>query len=145
MIRRAFLHIATASAAAAMIPKSYAAAASDSLSSRPPAFSVIPVVGDGKWIWTEPPQNQKGYLEPRPFELSIGIELQGKGKASGILASTPVPLELPEQKIEDLTIKAEGCAAEVRRLAPEAGQLFLVAEGIEKGQTITAQALYKLT
>src|SRR6476620_12432699 len=88
--------------------------------------SVIPVVGDGKWIWTEPPQDQKGYLEPRPFELSISIELQGKGPASGIMASTPVPLELPEQKIEDATIKTEGCGAEIRRLAPEAGQLFLV-------------------
>src|SRR3954468_6291062 len=107
--------------------------------------SVIPVVGEGKWIWTEPPKDQVGYLEPRTFELSIGIELQGKGSASGILASTPVPPELPEQKIEDVTIKTEGCMAEIRRLAPEANQLFLAAEGIEKGQTITAQALYKLT
>lgn len=117
----------------------------DSFASLPPAFSVIPVVGDGKWIWTEPPKDQKGYLEPRPFELSIGIELQGKGNASGIMASTPVPLDLPEQKVEDVQIKTEGCAAEIRKLTLEAGQLFLGADGIEKGQKIIAEATYRLT
>ena len=41
----------------------------------PPAFSVIPVVGDGKWIWTAPPQGETGYLEPRPYRLEVGIEI----------------------------------------------------------------------
>ena len=33
---------------------------------KPPSFAVIPVVGDGKWIWKDPPADgQSGYLEPR--------------------------------------------------------------------------------
>lgn len=117
----------------------------DSFAAGPPVFSITPVVGDGKWIWTAPPEGQRGYLEPRPFQLSIGIELQGKGNASGIMASTPVPLQLPEQKVDNVQIKTDGCTSQIRKLAPEAGQLLLTAEGIEKGQQIRAEAVYKLT
>ena len=147
MDRRTFL-ASSAVVAAGLTSRSFAddfPAAIDSFAPQPPAFAVIPVVGDGKWIWTEPPKDQTGYLEPRLFELSIGMELQGTGNASGVMASTPVPLELPEQKVEDVRIRAEGCAAEIRRLAPEAGQLFLAAAGIARGQTILAQAVYTLT
>ena len=147
MDRRTFL-ASSAVVAAGLTSRSFAddfPAAIDSFAPQPPAFAVIPVVGDGKWIWTEPPKDQTGYLEPRLFELSIGIELQGTGNAGGVMASTPVPLELPEQKVEDVRIRAEGCAAEIRRLAPEAGQLFLAAAGIARGQTILAQAVYTLT
>jgi len=35
------------------------------------------VVGDGHWIWTEPPADGVGYLEPRSYSLKIGIELAG--------------------------------------------------------------------
>ena len=28
----------------------------------PPSFSIVPVGGDGKWIWTKPPK-KTGYLE----------------------------------------------------------------------------------
>jgi hypothetical protein len=61
------------------------------------------------------------------------------------MASTPVPLQLPEQTVDDVQINTEGCTAEIRKLAPEAGQLLLAAEGIEKGQKIRAEAVYKLT
>ncbi|MGI8978934.1 MAG: transglutaminase-like domain-containing protein [Pirellulaceae bacterium] len=147
MDRRTFL-ASSAAAAAGLTSRSFADdfhSPADTFASHPPAFAVIPVVGDGKWIWTEPPKDQTGYLEPRLFELSIGIELQGTGNAGGVMASTPVPLELPEQKVEDVRITTEGCAAEIRRLAPEAGQLFLAAAGIARGQTILAQAVYTLT
>ena len=30
--------------------------------SNPPAFSITPVIGDGKWIWRDPPTDT-GYLE----------------------------------------------------------------------------------
>lgn len=110
----------------------------------PPAFEIIPVVGDGKWIWTEPPK-ETGYLHPRPYELNIGIQLEGQGSASQIKASTPVPLELPEQKVDDVSIECDGCEAGVRQLAPESGQLVLSAPGIAPGQTIMARAVYKLT
>ena len=147
MDRRTFL-ASSAAAAAGLSCRSLAGdfpAAVDSFAPRPPAFAVIPVVGDGKWIWTEPPKDQRGYLEPRLFELSIGIELQGTGNAAPLMASTPVPLELPEQKVEDVRIRTEGCAAEIRRLAPEAGQLFLAADGIVRGQRIIAEAIYTLS
>ena len=148
MDRRQFLASSAAATAGVCCGASnsfFAAAMEDVFAPRPPAFSVIPVVGDGKWIWTEPPKEGKGYLEPRQFELSIGIELQGKGNAGGVMATTPVPLELPEQKVEDVQIKTEGCEAEIRQLAPEAGQLLLAAAGIEKGQKVIAEAIYKLT
>jgi hypothetical protein len=111
---------------------------------QPPAWQIIPVVGDGKWIWTEPPK-EKGYLEPRQFELSIGVELQGKGDAAEIKATTPVPLEAPEQKIDDVTVETDGCAAEIRKLTTDSSKLFLAAPGIAAGQSIVARARYKLT
>ena len=150
MDRRTFLTSTAAAtagtAAAALLGRAWdGTQAEDLFAPRPPAYSIIPVVGDGKWIWTEPPKDQKGYLEPRPFELSIGIELQGRGSATGVMASTPVPLELPEQTVDDVKIETDGCAAEIRRLAPEAAQLLLAAPSIVAGQTIIARAIYKLT
>ena len=89
MDRRAFLSYgvgAAAGAAAAGLfdcPWKSGAALQDEYGPYPPAFSIIPVVGDGKWIWTKPPQ-EIGYLEPRRFELQIGIQQQGRGNAAGI-------------------------------------------------------------
>jgi hypothetical protein len=110
----------------------------------PPAYSVIPVVGDGKWIWNKPPDSA-GYLEPRLFDVTVGIELQGRGNATQIMATTPVPVECPEQKIEEQRIETTGCTAEVRSVGPFARQLFLSAPQIVPGQTISAKAHYKLT
>ena len=42
--------------------------------------------------------DQSGYLEPRQYNVSIGMQLQGKGSASGLLATTAVPVEIPEQE-----------------------------------------------
>ncbi len=108
-------------------------------------YSVIPVVGDGKWIWKKPPENQTGYLEPRQFEVSIGVELQGKGNASGVQATTAAPLELPEQRVDDVRIETQGCRAQVRKLTSEAGQLHLAAPSLFKGQSVGAIAHYKMT
>src|SRR5262245_48799668 len=79
----------------------------------PPSYSVIPVVGDGKWIWTEPPKDETGYLEPRSYRARVGIELVGTGYASGITATTTVPIECPEQKIESFKVSTQGCQAKV--------------------------------
>ena len=114
-------------------------------SAAPPVFSVVPVVGDGKWIWNTPPKNQTGYLEPRPFKLKIGIELSGRGNATQIQATTPAPIECPEQKLEEPTIKTDGCDATIRDVGPDARQLYLSANQIAAGQTISATAEYKLT
>ncbi|QDU30544.1 Transglutaminase-like superfamily protein [Anatilimnocola aggregata] len=112
---------------------------------RAPTHSVVPVVGDGKWIWNQPPTDQTGYLEPRSFEVSIGLELQGKGDAGRIQATTPVPTEFPEQKIESAEVLTEGCEARIQPLAPGAAQLEMAAPGIAKGQIIRAVAKLKLT
>ncbi len=110
-----------------------------------PTWSVIPVVGDGKWIWTEPPKDQTGYLEPRPYELNIGMELQGAGDALQIRASTPVPLPYAEQQVDDVQIDSEGCQASIQRVGEGAAQLLLAAASIRRGQRVAAIARYKLT
>jgi hypothetical protein len=107
--------------------------------------SVVPVVGDGKWIWTEPPKDQTGYLEPREYEVSIGLEMQGKGDASRLQATTPVPSEFPEQKIDKLEILTEGCEARIAPLTSGAAQLEMAAPGIGKGQVIRAIARMRMT
>jgi transglutaminase-like putative cysteine protease len=113
---------------------------------RPPAYSVIPVVGDGKWIWTAPPKDQTGYLEPRRYEVRIGIEMQGNGPATKIKATTPVPVESPEQKIdEDVSIDTLGCRAAIRKLDAAARELVLTAPSIVAGQVIRAVATFQIT
>ena len=112
---------------------------------RPPAFSIIPVVADGKWIWTEPPEEDRGYLEPREYELKVGIHLLGSGNARGIKATTTVPSAFPEQEIEDVEIETRGCKAALRTLRGGASQLMLAAPGISAGQTISAVATFAIT
>jgi hypothetical protein len=111
----------------------------------PPAYSVIPVVGDGRWIWKEPPEKERGYLEPRPYEASVGIELEGTGPATDLMGTTAAPLEYPEQKIDEKSIETSGCQAELRKLAEGAGQLFVAAAEISRGQVIRAVARFRLT
>jgi hypothetical protein len=110
----------------------------------PPAYTVMPVVGDGKWTWNEPPSEGRGYLEERPYDVSIGIEMEGTGTATDIISTTTAPVSYPEQLIESVMVEVDGCEAEVRELMPGAGQLMLVAPSIEKGQTIKATAYFKL-
>ncbi|HUY33438.1 MAG TPA: transglutaminase-like domain-containing protein [Pirellulales bacterium] len=112
---------------------------------RPRAYSVIPVVGDGRWIWREPPQDERGYLEPRSYKLSIGIQLEGSGSASDLTSTTTVPVEFPEQKIDDVQLKTSGCEARLRKLSEGSGQLLLSAAAIEIGQVVSAVAEYRLT
>ncbi len=127
------------------LPGSLARLGTGSAARSIPAFSVIPVVGDGRWIWREPPTGQTGYLEPRPYELSIGINLEATGDASELRATTPVPTGHPEQKIEDVRIEVDGCEAAVRELAPGIAQLMLSAPNIAAGQVVSAVAHYRLT
>ena len=117
----------------------------DDFEARPPAYAIVPVVGDGTWIWTKPPDGETGYLEPRAFDFSVGIEMEGTGDATGISATTPVPVALPEQKIDDVQIETQDTVAQLRLLAPAAGQLMLAAPGISRGQIIRATARFRLT
>jgi len=102
-------------------------------------------VGDGKWVWTKPPTGETGYLEPRQYDVKMGIALRGTGNAGQLKATTPVPVQMPEQKIDDFKVRTQGCLAKLRVLAPEAGQLVLAAPSIVKGQTITAVAEFSMT
>lgn len=109
-----------------------------------PTFSLTPVVGDGKWIWTKPPTDQTGYLEPRTFELSIGMELQGTSAATGIRATTVTPVKQPEQEVKEFKIETDGCEAALRAVSNEAAQLFIAAPSIAAGQIIRAVAKYRI-
>lgn len=111
----------------------------------PPAYSVIPVVGDGKWIWKEPPEGETGYLEPRPYDVSVGIEITGTGPSGDLIATTVAPLEYPEQKILESSIETSGCQAQLRKLAEGAGQLVLTAADIAPGQVVRAVAHFRMT
>ena len=104
MHRRRFLSYGLGAAAGGFVGLTRRAPACEPTSSlrsaarpAPPAFSVIPVVGDGKWIWKEPPADETGYLEPREYSLSVGIELAGRGNAGQIKATTTFPVDCPEQ------------------------------------------------
>jgi transglutaminase-like putative cysteine protease len=120
-------------------------AAREILGPAPPSYSIIPVVGDGKWIWTKPPEGKTGYLEPRPYRARIGIEMEGTGYAKQIMATTVTPVQHPEQKIDNVEISTSGCQARLRELKNGAAQLFLAAPEIREGQTIRAVAEYELT
>lgn len=109
-----------------------------------PAFSITPVVGDGKWIWTKPPENETGYLEPRPYEVEIGIDFEGVGSNTPFMATTPVPVDYPEQKIDDVKVETAGCEAKLRKLTDGAGQLF-VRGRLAKGQQARARATFQVT
>ena len=79
-------------------------------------WSFEPVVGDGKWIWREPPKTERGYLEPRSYDVSIGIELRGTDNMCEAIATTPVPVNHPEQRVEQVSIETIGCQADLREL-----------------------------
>jgi transglutaminase-like putative cysteine protease len=111
----------------------------------PPAWAVVPVVGDGRWIEIVPPQEPSGYYDRRPFELAVGIEMLGRGAAADLQATTPVPTPHPEQPIQNLRIETEGCQAHVQAVGEGAAQLIVAAGRIAPGQVIRATARYRLT
>jgi hypothetical protein len=121
-----------------------AALASDCNARIPQAFSITPVVRDGKWNWKEQPLDQQGYVDPREFDISIGLRWTSQGRARNLRGTTPVPVILPGQEITDVRIeKSEGCAAEVVALSESAAQLQVQAPAIERGQTIAAAVILR--
>ncbi|MDP7016373.1 MAG: transglutaminase-like domain-containing protein [Pirellulaceae bacterium] len=110
----------------------------------PPAYSIIPVVADGKWIWNKPPP-ETGYLEPREFDVRVGIQMEGRGATNQIVATTPAPVDFPEQRITDTKIDRVGCQATLRKVDEGAGQLLMAAPSLVKGRTIRAVATFRAT
>ncbi len=117
-----------------------------SLSLSPSAHAIIPVVRFGKWVWKDQPEDKTGYVDPRKYEVSVGIEWTGTGSASGLQGATVSPAELNEQTIDSVEIeKSEGCDAQVRKLTDEVSQFEIVAPSIERGQVIRARVVYQMT
>lgn len=109
-----------------------------------PTYSIIPIVGDGKWIWREPPAEGTGYLEQREFEVRVGVTATAELDASPFRASTVAPTAHPEQEILDVRLETSGCAAELQTLCDTANQLAVAADRIAAGQTITAEAIFRI-
>lgn len=110
----------------------------------PHSFSIIPIVGDGKWISKDPPKEKSGNYEPREFDVSVGIKIEGQGLGRQICASTVAPVIHNEQQIKDLAVETEGCAARLVPLANTAGQLVLRTPAIAAGQVVSAFANYRV-
>ena len=106
--------------------------------------SVVPVVGDGRWTWNKPPADERGYLEPRSYRLKVGVQWEGTGSSNLLRATTPVPVDYPEQKIISQRLDTNGCEAQVRKLSEGAGELLVVANQLFAGQTISAIVEYEL-
>lgn len=113
-------------------------------SAEPPARSVIPVVGDGKWIWNKPPEGETGYLEPRRFRLRVGIDLVGRGASQGATATTPVPIAVPEQEIISERVSEVAAAGAIESIAPHARQLRITVPQLGRGQRASAVAEFEL-
>ena len=146
--RRQFLLAATAASASGITAYSIGNSLPDFHESTRPihsVHSVIPVVGDGKWIWRDPPKDKTGYLEPRTFEAEFGIHWTGSGGARQLAGTTVVPSPFPEQKLNEPKIETEGCRAWIRSLDDGARQLAVEAGQIERGQTISAVARFRVT
>jgi hypothetical protein len=71
--------------------------------------------------------------------------LEGQGAAHQLAASTPVPVSHPEQTIDQVNIKADGCQAHLHAVADTAAQLRLAAPGVSRGQVVRAVATFRLT
>jgi transglutaminase-like putative cysteine protease len=109
-----------------------------------PTFSITPIIGDGRWIWRDPPVGQSGYLEPRLFDLAINIRWEGTGTATDLAASCVAPVAHGEQEIVDAEVFGDGCSAEVQALGQTAAQLVAAAPLIERGQVLEATARWRL-
>ncbi len=109
-----------------------------------PTHSVTPVVGDGRWIWRQPPAEDRGYLEPRAFELTTTIRWTGTGDAGELSATTVLPPAFDEQEILSSDISTDGCTAEVRALDAGASQLIAASPRIGAGQIIEASIRQQL-
>ena len=109
------------------------------------AATTSEVIGDGEWIWTRPPMGVKGWLEPRKFEFRTRVEMRATGAVTQVTSTTAIPVELPEQRIDDVSINTVNCSARLRQVAPHAAQLVLHAPLLRPGATLVAEGVFQLT
>lgn len=111
---------------------------------QPPTFSVVPVLFDGKYIIEDPPADIQGYFHPREFEVNVGISVTGQGNSTNLTATTAAPVSFPEQEVLDFEIRTEGCQADIITYGDSAAQLALAAGRLAAGQTVFANARYRM-
>lgn len=145
MLRRTFLAAGAAAFGETAVQLHRGRGSGNLLPGPPPAWAVVPVVGDGRWINVEPPADGSGYFDERPFTLAVGIEIRGRGNAANMRAATPVPVSHPEQKIEDIRIETQGCEARIHAVGPGVAQLVVSAAVIGAGMVLRATAHYRLS
>lgn len=107
--------------------------------------SITPVGFDQVWIWEDQPEDQKGMLDGREFDVSVGVRWKSDGTVRNLKSSTVAPVAFPEQELVNFEIqKPDGCDARVIALTDTAGQLQVVAPVMERGQEIEVRANYRL-
>lgn len=108
-------------------------------------YSITPVGFDQVWIWEDQPEDAKGPVDGREFEVSVGVRWKSDGNVRNVMSSTVAPVAFPEQELIDFEIqKSDGCEARVVPLSESAGQLQVVAPAMERGQEIEARAVYRM-
>ena len=144
MLRREFVGASLAAAGGVAVSLRYRPGVESGSPGLPPAWAVVPVVGDGRWIDVEPPAEGIGYFDERPFSLAVTIEIRGRGNAAHVRAATPVPVPHPEQKVGDMKIETQGCEARIHAAGAGVAQLVVSAAAISAGTVLRATARYRL-
>jgi len=138
MLRREFVGASLAAAGGVAVALRYRPGVESGSPGLPSAWSVVPVVGDGRWIDVEPPAEGIGYFDERPFSLAVTIEIRGRGNAANVRAATPVPVPHPEQKVGDMKIETQGCEARIHAAGAGVAQLVVSAAAIGAGTVLRA-------
>jgi hypothetical protein len=81
-------------------------------------------------------------LEPRDYEVRVGVEVTAELECRDFFATTVAPTAHPEQTILDHRIEKSGSEATLEELSTEARQLVMAARRIAPGQTITGEAIF---
>lgn len=110
----------------------------------PVTHSITPVVADGKWIWREPPTDERGYLDPRDFDVVVGMDVESRGMALDFRATTVAPIGFAEQEIVEQSIETVGCEAAVFPLTAESAQFRMAADRVMPHQRLTAEARFRI-
>ena len=114
-------------------------------SAPPPAFSIIPVVGDGKWIWTKPPAGRRATsirvpTAWRSASRSWAAAMRGRSRPRRLC---PCPVRNRSWTRRNSMRRA--ARPRLRSSGPQSRQLCLAVPQIADGQVVSAVARYNLT
>ncbi len=76
----------------------------------------------------------------------FGLEIQGNGNATGIIATVPIPVEWPEQSLTLVEEKKSDLVSKLsfKKFGNEARQLVIKINRIQAGQTVRATIVYDI-